>query len=64
VAGTVSRLAAEDYALINHGTVHAFCNMGRTPVRWIETQAPQFPAQHGLRNHLEWEQRMKSKSAE
>jgi mannose-6-phosphate isomerase-like protein (cupin superfamily) len=45
------------------GTRHAFYQTGSEPFRWIETQAPQFPAQHGLRNHLEWEQRFKTKRA-
>jgi mannose-6-phosphate isomerase-like protein (cupin superfamily) len=42
------------------GTRHAFYQTGTKPFRWIETQAPQFPAQHGLRNHLEWKQRFTS----
>jgi hypothetical protein len=25
------------------------------PFRWIETQAPQFPAQHASRNYAAWE---------
>jgi mannose-6-phosphate isomerase-like protein (cupin superfamily) len=37
------------------GTCHAFCHTGTEPFRWIETQAPQFPAQNGTRNYDDWE---------
>ena len=49
------RLGAGDVAWTGVGTSHAFRHVGTEPFRWIETQTPQFPAQHGTRNYLEWE---------
>jgi quercetin dioxygenase-like cupin family protein len=41
------------------GCVHAFANVGREPVRWIETFAPQPPAENVFRFVAEWDQRAK-----
>ncbi len=37
------------------GGVHAFFPVGDAPVRWIEVQAPQPPAQHAFRFLQQWE---------
>jgi quercetin dioxygenase-like cupin family protein len=39
------------------GCVHAFANVGDAPVRWLETFAPQPPAENVFRFMAEWEQR-------
>jgi quercetin dioxygenase-like cupin family protein len=39
------------------GCVHAFANVGNTPVRWLETFAPQPPAENVFRFSAEWEER-------
>src|SRR5437763_1984232 len=39
------------------GCVHAFANVGREPVRWLETFSPQPPAENVFRFVAEWEQR-------
>jgi mannose-6-phosphate isomerase-like protein (cupin superfamily) len=39
------------------GCVHAFANIGNEPVRWLETFAPQPPAENAFRFMAEWEQR-------
>jgi quercetin dioxygenase-like cupin family protein len=39
------------------GCVHAFANLGAEPVRWLETFAPQPPAQNVFRFKAEWDQR-------
>ena len=39
------------------GCVHAFANVGQAPVRWLETFAPQPPAENVFRFVAEWEQR-------
>jgi quercetin dioxygenase-like cupin family protein len=39
------------------GCVHAFANVGNEPVRWLETFAPQPPAENVFRFVEEWEQR-------
>jgi len=41
------------------GCVHAFANVGREPVRWLETFSPQPPAENVFRFVAEWEQRAK-----
>jgi len=41
------------------GCVHAFANTGRTPVRWLETFAPQPPKENVFRFVAEWEQKGK-----
>jgi mannose-6-phosphate isomerase-like protein (cupin superfamily) len=37
------------------GACHAFSHTGTEPFRWLETQAPQFPAENGTRNYDDWE---------
>jgi mannose-6-phosphate isomerase-like protein (cupin superfamily) len=49
------RLGPGDFAWTGVGASHAFRQVGDEPFRWLETQAPQFPAQHGTRNYVEWE---------
>ena len=39
------------------GCVHAFANVGREPVRWLETFSPQPPSENVFRFVAEWEQR-------
>jgi quercetin dioxygenase-like cupin family protein len=39
------------------GCVHSFANVGREPVRWIETFSPQPPAENVFRFMAEWEKR-------
>ncbi len=39
------------------GCVHAFANVGKAPVRWLETFSPQPPAENVFRFAAEWEQR-------
>jgi quercetin dioxygenase-like cupin family protein len=39
------------------GCVHAFANVGREPVRWLETFSPQPPAENVFRFVAEWDQR-------
>lgn len=50
-------LRAGDAAWTGVGTSHAFEHTGSEPFRWLETQAPQFPAHYGTRNYSEWESR-------
>ena len=50
-----------DIAWTGVGTAHAFFQKGNLPLRWIETQAPQFPTQNGTRNYAVWE-RLKTNS--
>lgn len=49
------RLGAGDFAWTGVGTSHAFRHTGSEPFRWLETQTPQFPAEYGTRNYVEWE---------
>lgn len=44
-----------DVAWTGVGTSHAFCHTGTAPFRWLETQAPQFPARNGTRNYSDWD---------
>ena len=37
------------------GCIHAFYNTSGARVRWLETQAPQLPAQHSYRFNRDWE---------
>jgi quercetin dioxygenase-like cupin family protein len=39
------------------GCVHSFANVGNEPVRWLETFAPQPPAENAFRFVAEWRQR-------
>lgn len=48
-------LGPGDFAWTGVGTCHAFFQKGDAPFRWIETQAPQFPAQNASRNYVAWE---------
>lgn len=41
------------------GCVHTFANVSNEPVRWLETFAPQPPAENVFRFMAEWEQRAK-----
>jgi uncharacterized cupin superfamily protein len=41
------------------GCVHTFANVSNAPVRWLETFAPQPPAENVFRFVAEWEQRAK-----
>ena len=41
------------------GCVHSFANVGNEPVRWLETFAPQPPAENVFRFMEEWEHRAK-----
>ncbi len=41
------------------GCVHSFANVGTAPVRWLETFAPQPPAENAFRFMAEREQRAK-----
>ena len=50
------RLRRGDVAWTGVGASHAFCHTGDVPFRWIETQAPQFPAQNGTRNYSDWDE--------
>ena len=50
---------AGDVLWTSVGCVHAFANVGNEPVRWLETFAPQPPAENVFRFMAEWEQRAK-----
>ena len=39
------------------GCVHAFANVGKVPVRWLETFAPQPPRENVFRFMAEWDRR-------
>jgi quercetin dioxygenase-like cupin family protein len=41
------------------GCVHAFANVGRVPVQWLETFSPQPPAENVFRFMAEWEAKRK-----
>ena len=45
------------------GCIHAFTNVSNQPVRWLETFAPQPPAENVFRFSAEWEQRGKDLEA-
>ena len=45
------------------GCVHSFSNIGREPVRWLETFSPQPPAENVFRFAAEWEQRARDLEA-
>jgi mannose-6-phosphate isomerase-like protein (cupin superfamily) len=53
--GSTYTLRAGDAFWTGVGCVHAFYNMSDTTVRWLETQAPQPPAQHSYRFNRDWE---------
>jgi len=49
-------LAKGDFAWTGVGARHAFFPVAGRPVRWLEIQAPQPPAQDGMRWHSRWEE--------
>ena len=49
------RMEAGDVAFAGVGCVHGFSNPASTPVRWLETQAPQPPARHSYRFARDWD---------
>lgn len=55
IEGERFHLRRGDVAWTGVGAGHAFCQTGEAPFRWIETQAPQFPARNGTRNYIEWD---------
>jgi len=55
IEGKAFHLKPGDFAWTGVGASHAFRHVGDVPFRWIETQAPQFPARHGTRNYNMWE---------
>ncbi len=52
--GTAYRLVPGDVAWAGVGCVHEFRNVGKGPVRWLETQAPQPPTRHSYRFRRDW----------
>jgi mannose-6-phosphate isomerase-like protein (cupin superfamily) len=65
IEGKRYHLGPGDFAWTGVGTCHAFFQKGDAPFRWLETQAPQFPAQNASRNYAAWERlraRMKSRT--
>lgn len=61
IEGEDFHLKAGDFVWTGVGACHAFRHVGDEPFRWIETQAPQFPAHQGTRNYNVWD---KFKSAD
>ena len=55
IEGEDFHLTAGDFVWTGVGACHAFRHVGSEPFRWIETQAPQFPAQQGTRNYNVWD---------
>ncbi|MET7697364.1 cupin domain-containing protein [Streptomyces sp. NPDC005485] len=53
--GERHRLGPGDAAWAGAGCVHGFANAGDTPVRWLETQAPQPPSRHSYRFTRDWD---------
>jgi quercetin dioxygenase-like cupin family protein len=49
------RMEAGDIAFAGVGCVHGFSNPASTPVRWLETQAPQPPGRHSYRFARDWD---------
>ena len=52
--GLSYRLGPGDVGFAGVGSVHQFSNPADTPVRWLETQAPQPPARHSYRFARDW----------
>jgi quercetin dioxygenase-like cupin family protein len=48
-------LRAGDYCWSGVRSMHALVNRTDAPVRWVETQAPQPPAQHAARFRADWQ---------
>jgi mannose-6-phosphate isomerase-like protein (cupin superfamily) len=55
--GNTYDLGPGDVIWTGVGCLHSFANVGTTPVRWIETQAPLPPAKEVFRFAAEWETR-------
>jgi quercetin dioxygenase-like cupin family protein len=55
--GRTYMAGAGDVLWTGVGCVHAFANVGNEPVRWLETFAPQPPAENVFRFIAEWDQR-------
>lgn len=55
IEGRRYTLGPGDFAWTGVGASHAFFQRGKAPVQWIETQAPQFPAQNGFRFYAAWD---------
>jgi len=53
--GQLYRMTAGDIGFAAVGCVHSFTNPAATPVRWLETQAPQPPARHSYRFARDWD---------
>ena len=53
--GQPYHLKAGDGLWTGVGSTHGFLNCGTTPIRWLETQAPQPPDQQSLRFPGDWE---------
>jgi quercetin dioxygenase-like cupin family protein len=53
--GTVYDLKPGDVVWTGVGCVHAFTNVSSTPVRWLETFAPQPPKENVFRFMAEWD---------
>jgi mannose-6-phosphate isomerase-like protein (cupin superfamily) len=53
--GQTYHLKAGDAAFAGVGCVHGFRNIGKGPVRWLETQAPQPPGRHSYRFVRDWD---------
>lgn len=53
--GQTYHLTAGDAAFAGVGCVHGFKNVGKGPVRWLETQAPPPPGRHSYRFVRDWD---------
>ena len=53
--GKEYHIKAGDYVWSSVGSTHGFFNTGSTPVRWLETQSPQPPAQQAFRFNAHWQ---------
>lgn len=53
--GEIYRLGAGGVVWTSVGCLHSFKNVGQTPVRWLETQAPLPPATEVFRFEHDWE---------
>jgi mannose-6-phosphate isomerase-like protein (cupin superfamily) len=53
--GRTYTLGPGDVAWAGVGCVHGFRNIGRGPLRWLETQSPQPPSRHAYRFTRDWD---------
>ena len=53
--GQQYHVKAGDVVWTGVGSTHGFLNRGTTPIRWLETQAPQPPDQQSFRFPSDWE---------